>query len=151
MRTLSAILVAILLASCGGRPGVTVTIDGQEVPKVLASTTEGTRCSTAHGDAFPQSVPLTTVRAAKTPALQFDAGQTATEIRGAIYDLDSPAPSGGPIEEFTLPGRGGSYEPRSIVAGRTYSVTLNVRWSLLVTQGEETHLFRVRVERPLGS
>lgn len=113
---------------------------------VLASTSERTACSTSIGDAFPQNVPLTTVRAAKMPALRFEAGQSATGIRGWIYDVDSPTPSGGPIEEFTLPGRTGSYEPRSIVAARTYSVTVNVRWSLLVTRGEETHLFRVRVE-----
>jgi hypothetical protein len=146
VRTLAAILVAILVASCGSRPGVTVTIDGKEVPKVLSSTTEGTRCSTEHGDAFPQNVPLTTVHGPKPLALRFDAGQTAAEIRGWIYDDDSPSPPSGPIEGFTLPGRSGTYEPRSIVAGRTYSVTVNVRWSFLVTQGEETHLFRVRVE-----
>ncbi len=39
---LAAILVAIVLASCGGHPGLTVSVDGKVVPMVLASTTERT-------------------------------------------------------------------------------------------------------------
>ena len=140
------ILLAILVASCGGRPGVIVSIGGETVPMVLGSSSEGTACSTSIGDAFPENVPLTTVHAATPVTLRFDAGQGATEIRGWIYDLEAPSPSGGPNEEFTVPGRSGTYETRSIVAARTYSITVNVRWSFVVTQGEETHLFRLRVE-----
>lgn len=145
---LAAILGAVLVASCGSRPGVSVSIAGNTVPMVLGSASEGTACSTSHGDAFPQNLPLTTVRAPTPLTLRFEAGQGATEIRGWIYDLDAPLPSGGPIEEFTLPGRSGAYEARSIVPARTYSVTVNVRWSFLLTQGEESHLFRVRIEPP---
>jgi len=140
------ILLAILVASCGGRPGVIVSIGGETVPMVLGSSSEGTACSTSIGDAFPENVPLTTVHAATPVTLRFDADQGATEIRGWIYDLEAPSPSGGPNEEFTVPGRSGTYETRSIVAARTYSITVNVRWSFVVTQGEETHLFRLRVE-----
>jgi hypothetical protein len=125
---------------------VIVSIGGETVPMVLASTSEGTACSTSIGDAFPQNVPLTTVHAATPMTLRFDAGQGATEIRGWIYDLDAPSPSGGPNEEFTVPGRSGTYDARSIVAARSYSITMNVRWSFVVTQGEETHLFRLRIE-----
>jgi hypothetical protein len=132
---LAAIVLAILLASCGGRPAVTVTLAGQPMPMVLASTTEGTPCSTSHGDAFPQNIPLTTVRSSMPVTIHVEADQ-GTEIRGWIYDVDAPSPSGGPTLEFTLPGRSGSYEVRSIVAARTYQVLLNVRWSLVVTQGE---------------
>jgi hypothetical protein len=112
----------------------------------LASVTQSTACSTNHGDLFPQAVPLTTVHLTAPLAMTLEAGQGATEIRGAIYDVETPSPSGGPIEEFTLPGRAGTYQSRSIVVGRTYSVTVNVRWSLLLKQGEETHIFRVRTE-----
>ena len=140
------ILVAILLASCGGRPGVTVTIAGDTVPMALGSTSEGTACSTTIGDAFPRDLPLTTVRSAPPLALQFEAGQGASEIRGAIYDVDAPAASGGPNEEFTVAGRSGSYEALSVIAGRTYRFLVNVRWSFVVTHGEETHLFEVRLE-----
>ncbi|HEV8535585.1 MAG TPA: hypothetical protein VGR87_07685 [Candidatus Limnocylindria bacterium] len=146
--TLAAVIIAIPLASCGARPGVTVSIAGEKVPIVLSSTTEGTRCSTSHGDAFPENVPLTTVRMPAPVTLRFDAGQGASEIRGWIYDLDAPSPAGGPIEEFTLPGRGGAHQARSIVPERTYRVLVNVRWSFLVTEGEETHVFRLRVETP---
>jgi hypothetical protein len=143
---LGVLLVAILLASCGGRPGLTVTIADETVPMVLGSTSEGTACSTSIGDAFPKTLPLTIVRAAPPLALQFEAGQGASEIRGAIYDLAAPAASGGPNEEFSVAGRTGSYETRSLIAGRTYRVLVNVRWSFVVTHGEETHLFEVRLE-----
>jgi hypothetical protein len=142
---LGAILGAILLASCGSRPGLAVTIAGVAIPMVLGSTTDRTGCSSEHGDAFPQSVPLTTINAPTPVTLKVEAGQGATEIRGWIYDLDASSPSGGPTEEFTLSGRTGTYAPRSIIAARTYQVVLNVRWSFVVTDGEVTHLFRLRI------
>jgi hypothetical protein len=142
----AVIFLAILLASCGTRPGVTVSVAGQAVPTVLGSTSEGTACSTSIGDAFPQNLPLTTVRGTTPVTLRFEAGQGAMKIRGWIYDVDAQSQPRGPIEEFTLLGRSGAFEPRTIVASRTYSVTVNVVWSFLVTQGEETHLFRLRVE-----
>ncbi len=143
---LAAVLLAILLASCSGRPTVTVSIGGATVPTALASTTEGTACSTSHGDAFPQNVPLTTVRGSTPVTIHVEADQ-GNVIRGWIYDLDAPSRSGGPNEEFTLPGRSGSYEVRSIVPARTYQVLVNVRWSFVFTQGEVSHLFKFRVEQ----
>lgn len=80
--------------------------------------------------------------------LKFEAGQGASDIRGWIYDVDAPTPSGGPLEEFTIPGRTGAHAARSIVPARTYEVMVNVRWSFFVTGGEETHRFRLRVEPP---
>jgi hypothetical protein len=142
----AVILVANLLASCAGRPGLSVSIGGEPVPMVLGSVTEGTACSTSHGDAFPQLAPLTTVHLPTPLVMHFAAGQGATAIRGWIYDLEAPSLSGGPIEEFALPGGSGAYEARSILPRRTYNVTVNVRWSFLITQGEETHLFRLRTE-----
>jgi hypothetical protein len=144
---LCAILAAILLASCGARPGVNVWVAGQTVPMVLSSTTEGTGCSASHGDAFPQDVPLTTVRAPTPVTLRFEAGEGATEIRGWIYDVDAPTPSGGPIEEFTVPGRSGEHAARLIVPARVYRVIVNVRWSFVVTRGEETHVFRLLIQQ----
>jgi hypothetical protein len=90
-------------------------------------------------------VPVTSINGQTPVTLNVEAGQGATETRGWIYDLDAPSPSGGPNEEFTLPGRSGTYAPRSIIAARTYQVVLNVRWSFLVTEGEVTHLFRLRI------
>jgi hypothetical protein len=124
---------------------VAVTIAGVAVPMVLGSTTDRTGCSSEHGDAFPHSVPVTSINGLTPVTLNVEAGQGATETRGWIYDLDAPSPSGGPNEEFTLPGRSGTYAPRSIIAARTYQVVLNVRWSFLVTEGEVTHLFRLRI------
>jgi len=144
---LATIIAAVLLASCGGRPSVTISIAGQLVNTTLTSTTETTGCTTSHGDG-PFDRTLTTVRALTPVTLTVEAGQSATGIRGWIYDVDRPTPSGGPMEEFTLPGRRGVYDPRSIVPARTYEVVVNVTWSMLITRGEVTHAFRVRVEPP---
>src|SRR5437773_10358496 len=84
---LGVLLVAVLLASCDGRPGVAVSIGGERVPMVLASTTEGTACSTSHGDAFPQLAPLPTVRAATPVALHFEADPGATQTPGRSHAL----------------------------------------------------------------
>jgi hypothetical protein len=78
--------------------------------------------------------------------MKFEAGGGTTEIRGAIYDVD--AGPGGPLEELELRGRSGTYEPRQLVRGRTYEVLVNVVWSFVLSGGEETRLFRLRVEGP---
>ena len=145
---LIAIVVGVVLVSCGGRPGVAVTVAGVTVPMVLASVSERTLWSSSHGDAFPRDFPLITVRAPTPVTLTFEAGQGATSIRGVIYDLDAPTPSGGPQEEFTVTGRTGAHMSRSIVPGRTYQVLVNVPWSYVATGGEETHIFRLHVESP---
>jgi len=143
---LALILFVIVLASCGSAPNVTVTIAG--VPMVLASTSVRTGCSGEVGDAFPRDVPLTTVRAPTPAVIHVEAGEGATGTRGWIYDVEAPTASGGPIEEFTLAGRTGDHAAKSIVRERTYRVVVNVMWSSLVTSGEVTHVFRLRVEPP---
>ena len=115
---------------------------------VVSSVTERTTCSSTHGDAFPQDPPLTTVRTPMPVTLNFEAGQGATSIRGVIYDVDALTPSGGPQEEFMVAGRTGTHTARLMVPGRTYQVLVNVPWSFFVTGGEETHVFRLRVEPP---
>jgi hypothetical protein len=113
----------------------------------LGSTTEGTACSSSHGDGFPEDIPMTTVRHATPLTINFEAGQGATEIRVWIYEVDVHSqPIGVPIEEFKLSARSGAFAPRSMLASRTYSVSVNVVWSFVVTRGEETHLFRLRIE-----
>lgn len=147
---LAAILLAIVLASCGARPGVAVTIDGQRIPMALSSTTQNTCNSTTHGDAFvrPEEMPLTTVRLKPPIILRFQAGTGATAIRGVIYDIDALGSPSGPMEQFTVAGGSGTYETRGLSTGRTYEFLLNVQWSLLVTTGEESHVFRLRIEPP---
>ena len=116
---------------------------------VLASTSRITAWGYGEqGDAFPAELPLSTVRASTPVTLTFDAGQGASEIRGWLYDKDAPSATGAPTEEFSLPGRSGSYTSRTIVAGRTYEVLVNVKWTGLLVQGEETHAFRLTVSVP---
>jgi len=112
MRALPLVLVlaAVLAASCGAPPSVSVSIGTEQLTMVRSSSTRSFIGGSEHGDAFPQQIPVTTIRTSTPVGLRFDTGQGATDIRGWIYDLDSPSPSGGPIEAFALPGRVGTHE-----------------------------------------
>ncbi|HKY51703.1 MAG TPA: hypothetical protein VJP45_10645 [Candidatus Limnocylindria bacterium] len=112
----------------------------------LASTLEGTPCSTTIGDgpAGPQDPKI--VRATPPVAIRVDTDPGA-DVRGWIYDIDAPTPSRGPLEEFTLLGSG-EYRSRSIVAARTYEVMVHVERSLLGFRNRVTHVFRMRVQPP---
>lgn len=145
---LAAIIAAALAVSCTAQPGLSVTVGSTSVTLVRSSTSTTVGCRGEHGDAFPQQIPLTTVRSSLPVTVQFEAGSPATEIRGVVYDEDTPLPGGGPIEEFALLDRAGSYGLQAIQHGRTYRVSVNVRWSLVVSHGEESHLFRLRVDPP---
>lgn len=148
MRALPLVLVLLAApdASCGAAPSVRISIGTETVPMALSSSTKTLLNRTEHGDAFPQRIPLTTIRTSTPVSLRFEAGQGATEIRGVIYDLEAPWPSGGPIDEFAIPGRVGTHEARTVAFGRSYEILVNVKWSVLVTHGEETHVFRLRIE-----
>jgi hypothetical protein len=149
---LAAILLAILAASCGGRPSVTVMVAGEIVPTQVVSTMEGTPCSTAIGDgAFPPRDP-TIVREPTPLAIRVDT-EPGYQIRGRTYEIDTstpamrPLPASGPLEEFTLTS-GATYQLRSIVASRSYEVWLDVSRSALGFNSAVTHAFRVRVQSP---
>jgi hypothetical protein len=142
-------LLATVLTACGSQPGISVSAGTQSIPMVAMSTTRITGWWLGeHGDAAWVERPLSVIRTSAPVTLRFAAGEGATEIRGWVYDTDRPSLSGGPIEEFSLPGRTGAYEPRAIAAGRTYEVVVNVKWSGLLVHGEETHAFRLRLEAP---
>jgi hypothetical protein len=150
-RPLTAILLAILAASCGGRPSVTVTVAGEIVPTQIASTTEGTPCSTRHGDG-PAPWGLTIVREPPPLVIRVDA-EPGSRIRGQIYEIDTSTPvmrllpASGPLEEFTLTS-GVTYQSHSIVATRTYRVSVDVSRSVLGFRSEVAHAFNVRVQPP---
>jgi hypothetical protein len=146
---LAALLFTALLSACGSQPGVTVSVGQQSIPMVLSSTSRLTAwVSGEHGDAFPREIPVTTVRTSLPVMLKFEAGQGASAIRGWLYDKEAPTPAGGPSEEFTLQGRAGAYAPRTMVVGRMYEIVVNVMWSGVLVSGEETVVFRVKVEAP---
>jgi hypothetical protein len=149
---LAAILLAILAASCGGRPSVTVVVAGEVVPTQVVSTMEGTPCSTKIGDGpFPPRDP-TIVREPTPLAIRVDA-EPGSQIRGRIYEIDTstpamrPLPASGPLEEFSLTS-GVTYQARSIVASRSYEVWVDVSRSVLGFRSDVTHAFRVRVQPP---
>ena len=138
-----------LLVACGSAPGVTVAIGEQRIPTVLSSTSRLTAWGAGEvGDAFLRDIPLTTIHASPPVTLRLVSGPGATAIRGWLYDQGSPAADGGPLEQFTLAGGQGAYAPRSFAVGRTYEVMVNVAWSGLLVRGEETHVFRLRIEVP---
>ena len=149
---LAAILLAVLIGSCGGRPSVTVMVAGTIVPTQVVSTTEGTPCSASHGDGPAPSRDPLIVREPTPLAIRVDA-EPGYQIRGRIYELDTstPAlrllPASGPLEEFTLTS-GVTYQSRSIVASRSYQVLVDVSRSVLGFRSEVGHAFRVRVEPP---
>lgn len=145
----ASLLLAILLSACGSQPGIAVSVGQQSIPMVLSSTSRLTAWVLGeHGDAFPRDIPVTTVRTSLPVMLKVEAGQGASVIRGWLYDKEAPTPTGGPSEEFNLPGRTGTYAARTIVVGRTYEIVVNVMWSGLLVSGEETHVFRLKVEAP---
>jgi hypothetical protein len=149
---LAAILLAILAASCGGRPSVTVMVAGEIVPTQLVSTTEGTPCSTSHGDGPAPPRNPTIVREPTPLAIRVDT-DPGFQIRGRIYEIDTSTPelrllpASGPLEEFTLTS-GVTYQSRSIVASRSYEVWVDVSRSVLGFRSEVGHAFRVRVQPP---
>lgn len=145
----AAALLAVPLAACGTPPEVTASVAGRPAPTVLLTSSKQTAWGQGEvGDAFPQEEPLTTVRSATPVTLRIEASPDATEIRGWLYDVDRPTASGGPLEEFRLPGRSVAYVAKAIVAGRTYEVVVNARWGGLLVRGEVTRAFRLRVEPP---
>ena len=143
---LVALLFGILVASCGGAPGITVTVGDQAISTVLASTSTRTVCSGTVGDWPAPTFAPTSVRGSVPLSIRLEAGPGATEMRGWVYELDASNEVRGPIEEFSVLGRSGLIAPRTIVAGRSYQVLVNIKWSALITQGEETRVFRVKVE-----
>lgn len=142
---LAGILVAILLASCGGRPELTTSVNSEPVQMTRSSTTDRMGCSGVHGDAFPRDVPVTSVSGPGPATLRFDAGGTATRIRAWIYDVDAPMPDGGPMQELTIRGGSGTHELGMLSQGRTYQFLVNVEWSALISSGEVSHVFRLRL------
>jgi hypothetical protein len=147
LRPLAAFLLAALFTACGSQPGISASVGKQSIPMALSSASRVTAWGAGEiGDAFPREIPLSTVRTSAGATLQFEAGQGASEIRAWIYDKDRPSPTGGPNEEFTAQGRTGAYALRSLVAGRTYDILVNVKWSGFLVHGEETHAFRLRIE-----
>jgi hypothetical protein len=151
-RPLAAILLAILAASCGGRPTVTVVVAGETMPTQVVSTTEGTPCSTSHGDGPAPPRDPTIVRGPTPLAIRVDA-EPGSQVRVLIYEIDTstPAlrllPASGPLEEFR--GTSGvTYQSRSIVASRSYEVWVDVSRSVLGFRSEVGHAFRVRVQPP---
>lgn len=141
---LGAILLGILFASCGGEPGMSVSVGGENVPTIRTSDVHRTACSAVTSDAVVGEIPLKSL--AGRPLLTLTAAGGTTGFRGWIYDVEDGRPSGTPIEEFSVAGASGSYQPRTMKAGRTYEIAVNAEWSFIVTGGSETRIFRLLVE-----
>lgn len=140
---LGAILAAVVLASCGADPGMSVSIASETVQTVPTSDVHRTACSATVRDRVVGEIPLKTV--SERPTLTFAGGGGTTGFRGWIYDLKDGKLSSVPIEEFTVSGASGSYEPRTVKAGGTYEISINADWSFIITGGSETRVFRLRV------
>lgn len=145
---LIAILLTIVAASCTSRPGIDVSVSGVAAATTLVSQTERSLCSATHGDAFPQTIPLTTVRTTAPVSTRFRSATFVSEIRGWVYEDRDGRPAGEPIEEFSIRGSEGEFVSKSIRPGATYNFLVNAAWGFAVSGGEETRAFRVRVDAP---
>jgi hypothetical protein len=144
---LAAILLAILVASCG-RPVVTLRIAGvdEAVPGLDSSYCQSGACTGTCGD-YPTPAPaLVPVRVAPPVTLEVAAGAGVTEIRGEIWEGDTM--SGRAIEAFTLAGASARHASQAMASGHRYYIYLDIRWSLPLNSGGQGHAFRVEILPP---
>lgn len=144
---LAAILVAILLASCG-RPGVTLRIAGvnEALPGLDSSYCQSGGCTTTCGD-YPTPAPaLVQVRVTAPVTLEVQADSGVTEIHGNIWEGDTL--SGRPIEAFTLAGPSARHVSQAMASGHRYYIYIDIRWSFPLNSGGQGHAFRVEILPP---
>ena len=144
---LAAILVAILLASCG-RPGVTLRIAGvnDALPGLESSYCQSGGCSTTCGDYPTPAPPLLPVRVTAPVTLEVKADPSVTEIHGDIWEGDTL--SGRPIESFALAGPSAEHVSQAMASGHRYYIYIDIRWSLPLNSGAQGHAFRVEILPP---
>ena len=144
---LGAILVAILLASCGP-PGVTLRVSGasEALPGLQGSYCQsGGGCGTC-GDYGALLPTLVQVRVTPPVTLEVQTGSGVTVINGEIREGDSL--SGRPIEAFVLAGQSARYVSQAMASGHRYYIFLDVHWSLPLNAGGQAHFFRVELLPP---
>ena len=144
---LAAILVAILLASCG-IPGVALRIAGvnESLPGLDSSYCQSGSCTTTCHDYPTLSPPLVQVRVTPPVTLEFRADSGVTEIRGDIWEGDTV--SGRPIETFTLTGHIARYGSQAMASGHRYYIVIDIHWSLPLNTGGQGHVYRVELLPP---
>jgi hypothetical protein len=144
---LAAVLLAVLLASCG-MPGVTLRISGanEALPGLQGSYCQSGGCSGSCGDYGPLVPTLVQVRVTPPVTLEVQTGSGVTEIRGEIREGDSL--SGSPIEAFVLAGQSARYVSQVMAPGHRYYIFLDVHWSLPLNTGGRAHFFRVELLPP---
>ena len=144
---LAAILVAILLASCG-RPGVALRIAGvnDALPGLDSSYCQSGGCTTTCGDYPVLSPPLVQVRVTPPVTLEIRADSGVTEIHGDIWEGDTV--SGQPVETFTLAGQTARFVSQAMAPGHRYYIAIDIHWSLPLNTGGQGHVYRVEVLPP---
>ena len=144
---LAAILVAILLASCG-MPGVALRIAGvnDALPGLDSSYCQSVGCTGTCGDYPTLAPPLVPVHVTPPVTLEIRADSGVTEIHGDIWEGDTV--SGRPIEAFVLAGQSAKYVSQAMAPGHRYYIFLDVHWSLPLNTGGRAHFFRVELLPP---
>jgi hypothetical protein len=144
---LAAILLAVLLASCG-MPGVTLRVSSVNaaLPGLEGSYCQSGGCSGSCGDYGPLVPKLVQVRVTPPVTLEIQTAPGVTEIHGDIWEGD--ALSGRPLEAFVLAGQSGRYVSQVMAPGHRYYISIDIRWSLPLNTGGQAHFFRVEVLPP---
>ena len=144
---LAAILVAILLASCG-RPGVALRIAGvnDALPGLDSSYCQSGGCTGTCGDYPVLFPPIVQVRVTPPVTLEIRADSGVTEIHGDIWEGDTV--SGQPVETFTLAGQTARFVSQAMAPGHRYYIAIDIHWSLPLNTGGQGHVYRVEVLPP---
>ena len=144
---LAAILVAILLASCG-RPGVTLRIAGvnDALPGLESSYCQSGGCSNMCADYSTPVPPLRQVRVTTPVTLELSADPGVTDILGDIWEGDTL--SGRPLESFTVVAPRGKHVSQAMVSGHRYYIYIDINWSLPFNSGGQGRAFRVEILPP---
>ena len=144
---LAAILVAILLASCG-IPGVALRIAGvnESLPGLDSSYCQSGGCTGTCGDYPVLAPPIVQVRVTPPVTLEIRADSGVTEIHGDIWEGDTV--SGQPVETFTLAGQTARFVSQAMAPGHRYYIAIDIHWSLPLNTGGQGHVYRVQVLPP---
>jgi hypothetical protein len=142
---LASILVAVVLASCDGRPAVTLRISGvnESVPGLSGSYCQSGGCSGTCADGPAPVPPLVQLHVIAPVTLEVQADDGVTEIRGDIWEGDTVL--GRPVEAFTVAGKSARYVSRAMASGHRYYISIHVRWSRPLNTGGQGHAFRVEL------
>lgn len=140
----AAILLAILLASCGpASPFTSLTVNGVAVAGLRQGESYGNRCGGGVGHGIPAPNPVT-VPSSGSLELVVASGPETTEIVGSLFSGETPM--GEPVQ-FTFQRDSARHVLAGVAAG-SYYLIVRVEWARPWDRGSESWAFRLDVREP---